>query len=226
MSASPAGRQGRARGRLVEAGRVLLWAAVGALATPLDELHQATGITVYPNPDWVGERLPLSPAYAAGGTLFYLSYAVLFRRELAAIPRRGMLGGRPLGALSTLAAFALFALAYAASALGGARGLEGTAWPFATGALLALAALSRLRRRASGKLLLFALAVAALGTGFEWVAVAGGGYAYGVCPAPSCLGAPVPLAWLPALYLHAALLVDDLLGAAGSRPRVAKSAAG
>src|SRR5438045_985287 len=83
----------------------------------------------------------------------------------------------------------------------GAPEVTRTAWPYAlAGGLLAWAVPPLWRARRS-PLPLYAALVMVLGTGFEWLSTSRGGFSYPVCPSRACLGATVPLVWLPLLYV-------------------------
>ncbi len=182
----------------------LLWTALGALATRLDDLHAAAGITTYPDADWIGRVLPFSPVYAGAGLAGFLLYVGLVRP-----PRGGRLGGPPIPRRHAAASVLAFVAAYAlTSLLGGAH--AHAALPFACAALLGGWAAPVVRRQPP-RVLAFLAVVSVAGPAFEWLAVRRGAFAYGVCPAPACLGTDVALVWLPLLYLHAGLLVHRLL---------------
>ena len=191
---------------------LLSWAAIGVLASELDRLHEAAGVIAYPNPDWIGCRLPVSPAYVGAGLAAYAVHALLFGVRPAP---RGILGGAPIDARSALQAAGEFALAYALTALASARALSVTAAPFVCGALLGARAATVLWR-AGGRVILFAALAATAGVAFEWTAVARGGFAYTGAGSTGFFGTPVPLVWLPLLYMHAAIAVHRLLR--GARP--------
>ncbi len=184
------------------------WTLVGAAATVLDRLHAGAGITTYPDPEWVGAALPVSPVYAAAGLFGYVGWVLLVGRGAAP---RGFLGGAPIGPRRALLAVLPFVLAYAATALLSAKGLEDGPWPWACGALLAATAAPSLVRHRRTGLPVFAVAATVVAVGFEALAASRGAFAYGICPSSACLGAPVAVAWLPWLYVHAALCVHGLL---------------
>jgi hypothetical protein len=198
----------RLRGRRPAA--YLSWIVLGGVGTYVDKIHEAAGVVAYPNRGWIGERFFVSPVYVAAGLLMFAAYTVMVGHPRAA--RQGLLGGRPLALLDVASALCFWMVAYQVSAILGAPERLGTAWPFVlAGGLFAWALPPLWRGRRSG-LPLYALVVAVAGTGFEWAATSRGGFSYPVCPSDACLGATVPLLWLPLLYVHAALFVHRMMG--------------
>jgi hypothetical protein len=183
----------------------LSWALVGALGTYVDGIHERLGVVAYPNHEWIGERLPVSPVYMMATVGFFILYtAVVGHRGI----RQGIFGGRKLSGIDLGYAMGSWILAYCVSGFLGAAG----GWPLAGAALLALWAFPTLWKARRTKLPIFAFLVAVLGTTFEWSATSQGMFVYPVCPAPICMGATVPMGWLFILYLHAAIFVHRLLG--------------
>jgi len=195
------------RGRSVRA--YLSWLVLGGVGTYVDKIHEASGVVAYPNAGWIGERFFVSPVYVGAGIGMFALYTLVVGHHRG---RQGWMGGRPLSAIDFMGALGLWMVAYQVSGLLGAPERTQGAWPYAlAGGLLAWAVPPLWRGRRSG-LPAYAVLVAALGTGFEWLATLEGGFAYPVCPSRACLGATVPLVWLPALYLHAALFVHRMMG--------------
>jgi hypothetical protein len=187
----------------------IAWATLGAFGTYADRIHQWSGVSAYPNSQWVGELLPISPVYVGAGVGFFALYIAIVGL------RRGsdaLFGGADRSPAEVFYAVAALLAAYAVTALGGGAG-RGDGWsPFiAAGVLAGWAAPSfwRLRRT---RVPLYAAAVVALGVGFEWMVTLHGGFMYPVCPAAACLGTSVPMLWLPLLYAHVALFFHRLAG--------------
>lgn len=188
----------------------LSWIVLGGIGTYADKIHEAAGVVAYPNRGWIGERFFVSPVYVAAGLLMFAAYTLTVGHPRAG--RQGLFGGRPLAMLDVVSAACLWLVAYQVSAVLGAPELGGTAGPFVlAGGLFAWALPPLWRGRRSG-LPFYALLVAAAGSGFEWAATVEGGFHYPVCPSDACLGATVPLLWLPLLYVHAALFVHRMMG--------------
>ena len=185
------------------------WLLLGAIATQLDKLHEFAGVTVYPDPEWISCKLPFSPIYAAGGLAAYGAYALVV--GFPAAPR-GFLGGAQLTTAWVLRAVGEFTAAYALTAVLSGRALATTPGPFLCGAVLAIWAAPTIWRLRGTPFPLFAGLGVLIGVGFEWIAVARGAYGYGIASSPAFFGTPVPLAWLPCLYMHAAICVHRLLG--------------
>jgi len=187
----------------------LSWVVLGGAGTYVDKIHEVAGVVAYPNAGWVGERWFVSPVYVGAGIGMFALYTLVLGHPRG---RQGVFGGRPLRPIDFFAALAFWMAAYQVSALLGAPEVTATAWPYAlAGGLLAWAVPPLWRGRRTG-LPLYALLVAVLGTGFEWLSTSRGGFTYPVCPSRACLGATVPLVWLPLLYVHAALFVHRMLG--------------
>lgn len=200
----------------------LSWLVLGGIGTYVDKLHEVAGVVAYPNTGWVGERFFVSPVYVGAGLGGFALYTLVVGHHRG---RQGWLGGRPLRPIDFVAALAFWMAAYQVSALLGAPERTRTAWPYAlAGGLLAWAVPPLWRGRRSG-LPVYALLVAVLGTGFEWFSTREGGFAYPVCPSRACLGATVPLVWLPVLYVHAALFVHRMMGGTRAVRRVLVHAA-
>lgn len=182
------------------------WLVLGGIGTHVDKIHEHFGVVAYPNPSWIGERLPVSPVYLAAAVGFFVLYTVVVGHRGRA---QGLFGGRPLSAKDFLFAFCSWIAAYT---LTGWLGSLGGIWPFVAAGILMVWAAPDLWAARRTWMPLFAALVATLGVGFEWTATAGGAFAYPVCPAPECLGTTVPALWLLALYVHAALYVHRMLG--------------
>jgi hypothetical protein len=184
------------------------WFVLGAVGTAFDKIHAVAGVTVYPDPQWIGERLPVSPAYVAAGVCSFILYVLM-----VGLPRgpRGPLGGRPIDPGRAAASLGAFLAAYALTSILSGKGREQGPLPWVCAAALLAWALPSLLRDRDPRFWAYALAVSVIGPSFEWAAVAGGGFAYGICPSTACAGAPVAIVWLPLLYLHYALLVRRLL---------------
>ncbi|HVE86212.1 MAG TPA: hypothetical protein VND93_25320 [Myxococcales bacterium] len=187
----------------------LSWVVVGGIGTYVDKIHEAAGVVAYPNARWVGERFFVSPVYVGAGLGMFVLYTLVVGHHRG---RQGVLGGRPLRVIDFAAALGFWMAAYQGSALLGAPERTRTAWPYALAGGLVAWAIPPLWRGRRSALPMYAALVAVLGTGFEWMATRSGGFAYPVCPSHACLGATVPLVWLPALYLHAALFVHRMMG--------------
>jgi hypothetical protein len=182
------------------------------VGTYVDQIHEAFGVVAYPNPDWIGEKLPVSPAYLAATTGFFTLYTLVVGHQRSA--PQGWLGGEPVRVTDIAYALICWLVVYTLSGALGAPAAAHTLWPWIGGAALAVTALPPLWQQRGSRLPLFALLVVVTGTGFEWAATSRALFAYPVCPSPACGGATVPLAWLPMLYLHAALFMHRLLGGA------------
>lgn len=187
----------------------LCWLALGGIGTYVDKIHEAAGVVAYPAADWVGERFFVSPVYVGAGLLMFSVYTLVVGHHRG---RQGLFGGRQLGAIDVAGALGLWMIAYQVSAVMGAPELTQTAWPYALAGGLVAWAVPPLWRGRRTRLPLYAVLVAIAGTSFEWFATSRGGFEYPVCPSDACLGATVPLVWLPALYLHAALFVHRMMG--------------
>jgi hypothetical protein len=184
------------------------WFALGAAGTAFDKIHSVAGVTVYPDPQWIGERLPISPAYVAAGVCSFILYVLMVGLPTG---RRGVLGGRPISVWQVALAFWSFVAAYGLTSLLSGKGREQGPLPWVCAAALLAWALPSLWRDRDRRFWAYAVAVSIIGPSFEWIAVAQGGFAYGICPSTACAGAPVAIVWLPLLYLHYALLVRRLL---------------
>jgi hypothetical protein len=182
---------------------------MGAFGTYADRIHQWAGVSAYPNAEWIGELLPISPVYVGAGVGFFALYTVVvgLRRGSSAL-----LGGAERSPAEIFYALAGLLAAYAVTALGGGAG-RGNGWgPFVTAAVLGLWAAPSFWRLRRTRVPLYAGMVVALGVGFEWMVTLNGGFVYPVCPATACMGAPVPILWLPLLYAHVALFFHRLAG--------------
>jgi hypothetical protein len=187
----------------------LAWAGVGCVGTYVDKIHERLGVVAYPDPTWIGERLPVSPVYVAATLGFFTLYTGLVGHR--AQPQ-GLFGGARLRPLDFAYAHVSWIVAYCVSGvLGSPRWAEGVA-PWACAVLLAAWAAPALWSARKTRLPLFAAAMAVMGVSFEWAATARALFTYPVCPSRACQGATVPLVWLPLLYVHAALYVHRMLG--------------
>jgi hypothetical protein len=185
----------------------LSWLLLGGAGTYVDKIHEHFGVVAYPNHDWVGERLPVSPAYLMATLGFFILYtAVVGHRGR----NQGIFGGPPLRAVDLGYALSCWVAAYVVSGWFGAA--RSGALPFIGALFLAAWAAPTLWRARRTQLPVFALLVVAMGVGFEWTATLQGAFAYPVCPSTACAGTTVPIVWLSWLYVHAAIFVHRMLG--------------
>ncbi len=187
----------------------LAWLAVGGVGTYVDRIHENLGVVAYPNPDWIGDSLPVSPVYLGATVGFFLLYTLVVGHRGRA---QGLFGGRPLAPLDLIFAHSSWIAAYVVSGYLGAPERANGILPFVCAAVLLLWAAPDLWAARRTWLPLYAVLLGIFGTGFEWLATRGGGFAYPVCPSAACLGASVPAVWLFCLYIHAALYVHRMLG--------------
>jgi hypothetical protein len=185
----------------------MFWGAVG---TYIDGIHEAFGVVAYPNPEWLGEKLPVSPAYLAATTGFFALYTLIVGHRPDS--PQGYLGGEPVRVKDIVYALSSWLAIYVACGFLGAPARSNTFWPWVLGLGLLLAAAPTLWRERHTRFPYFALAVAVLGVSFEWSATAHGLFTYPICPSRACLDATVPLVWLPFLYVNAAVFMHRLLG--------------
>jgi len=186
----------------------LAWLAIGSGGTYVDLIHEHLGVVAYPNADWVGEALPVSPAYLAASVGFFLLYTLVVGHRGRA---QGLFGGRPIDALDFALAMGSWLFAYTLTGTLGAPPSEG-AGPWVAAAVLWAWAAPDLWAARRTWLFIFVLLVASMGVAFEWTATATGAFVYPVCPSTACLGTTVPALWLFPLYVHAALCIHRLLG--------------
>lgn len=187
----------------------LAWAIAGGVATHVDKIHEAVGVVAYPDPEWIGEVLPVSPAYVFGSIVFFIAYTVIVGHRGRS---QGVFGGRPITLLEFGLAVASWIVAYTISGVLGASASVRPELPWVGALILLLWALPDLWAARRTRLPLYAAFVAVLGVGFEAAATTTGGFVYPVCPGPECLGTTVPAAWLGLLYVHAALFVHRMMG--------------
>ncbi|HXN82741.1 MAG TPA: hypothetical protein VN883_09705 [Myxococcales bacterium] len=165
---------------------LLLFAIGAVLGTALDHLHVAAAVLAYRSPVLFSQAAWVPPLFGFAAVAF-----VRLRRPFRSPPEERPSFQRVFLSLGG------FAVAYAVTALGSAR-------PWAVAAILVatwglLVAGPGWRRRA-----LYGLALASIGTTFESALSWLGGFHYLV---PTTLLVPV---WLPALYLHASVLMEAL----------------
>jgi hypothetical protein len=165
---------------------LVLFATGAVLGTALDHLHVAAAILAYPSPVFFSQAAWVPPLFGFAAVAF-----VKLRRPFRSPPE-----GRP-SLPRALLSLAAFVAAYAVTALGSGRPLAVAAILLATWALLVAG--PGWQRRA-----LYGLSLAAIGTIFESALSWLGGFHYLI---PTTLRVPV---WLPALYLHASLLMEAL----------------
>lgn len=185
------------------------WAIVGALGTYADKIHQTAGVSAYPNSDWIGELLPISPVYVFAGVGFFALYVAVVGL------RRGhdaLFGGAERSPGEFIYAMAAALAGYAVTALCGGAGQTNGWAPFVGTGVLALWAAPSYWRLRHTRVPLYGALVVLFGCGFEWLATQGGGFQYPACPSTECLGTPVPMLWLPLLYAHVALFFHRLAG--------------
>src|SRR6266513_2769909 len=70
----------------------LAWLVFGGLGTYVDKIHEHLGVVAYPNKEWVGESLPVSPVYLCASVLLFLVYTVVVGHRSR---QQGLFGGRP-----------------------------------------------------------------------------------------------------------------------------------
>src|SRR5689334_429498 len=92
MLESPVTRRLRSR----RPAAFLSWMALGALGTYVDKIHEHFGVVAYPNAEWIGNRLPVSPAYVIAGLGFFFLYTAVVGHRGAV---QGVFGGPPLRAV-------------------------------------------------------------------------------------------------------------------------------
>ena len=165
---------------------LVLFAAGAVLGTSLDHIHVATAVLAYPAPFAFAEALWVPPLFG----LAAVSFVRLWQPLRSSADRKPSLA-------RVLAALAVFAAAYAVTGLAGDSALF--VWGVLLPAWVASIAGAGWRRRA-----IYGIAVAAVGTAFESALCWVGGFHYLV---PTSLRVPL---WLPALYLHASLLLRQL----------------
>jgi hypothetical protein len=168
------------------AAYLLLFAAGAVLGTALDHIHVATAVLAYSAPFAFAQAFWVPPLFGIAA----VSFVRLWQ------PLRSTADRKPSFA-QVLAAFAVFAAAYAITGL--ARDSALFVWAVLLPAWIASIAGRGWRRRA-----VYGLVVAASGTAFESALCWLGGFHYLV---PTSLRVPL---WLPALYLHASLLLRQL----------------
>ena len=168
--------------------RLILFFVGGVVGAWLDHLHVSFGVLGYPAPVLFDQPVWVVPLFGSAALILVLGHA-LFRNSGEARPTLPQV----------TSSIATFTLAYFATAAGNSRPnfillLLTASWGL-------LAAGPGFRKRA-----LYCVAIAAGGTLFEiFLSRVLGGFAYRV---DRPLGG-VPI-WLPALYLHAALLTRQL----------------
>lgn len=167
-------------------------ALLGAVAGPLfDQIHVQLGVLHYPRPDILGQPLWVYPQFAVASVLMALSY----RLALPWLPARER---TPVGPGQVLVAMAVFVGLYFCTAL---------FWRHEWLLAAALVALFVARVAFDGGWPATAHAVVCAAVGVTWEASisALGAFAYDVDR--SLFGVP---AWLPGLYLHAALFLRQV----------------
>jgi hypothetical protein len=165
---------------------VLLFLGVGLIGTICDQIHVQFAVLTYPAPFLLGQAFWVPILFGASGVLLAASYVPLARLAPRDEPRPSRL------------AFLLAALTFVAAYF--ATGIwKGSPVPLAVG--LTLAWIAILAARFSLDRLVFGIAVAAGGVAVETALSSAGGFHYSVAKE---LGR-VPI-WLPALYLHVAVL--------------------
>lgn len=185
------------------------WLFMGGVGTYIDKIHEWLGVVAYPNKDWVGEQLPVSPAYLSATIGFFLLYTLVVGHRGRS---QGLFGGKPISWADFALSMGSWIAAYTVTGILGAPG-NSTGWtPWLAMALLWAWAAPDLWSARRTWLFVFVLLVAALGVGFEWTATSNGAFSYPVCPSEACLGTTVPALWLAPLYVHAALFIHRLLG--------------
>jgi hypothetical protein len=169
---------------------VLLFLIVGVLGTACDQIHVQFEVLAYPSPFLLGQALWVPLVFGAASVFIVASYAPF--RRLA--PR-----DEPPPSAAALAFVAAdFLAAYFATGI-----FKGTPVALALGLTLAWVAV--LAARFSLDRVLFGLAVALGGVLVETALSALGGFHYNFPYDGARALGHVPL-WLPALYLHVALL--------------------
>ncbi len=185
------------------------WLAVGCIGTWIDKIHEHLGVVAYPDKEWIGEQLPVSPIYLGATVGFFLLYTwVVGHRGRA----QGLFGGRPLSFADLVFAHGSWIFAYCVTGYLGAPERTHGVLPWVCAAVLAVWAAPDLWAARRTWLPLYAFLLACLGVGFEWTATRHGAFVYPICPSAPCLGASVPVVWLSMLYVHAALYVHRMLG--------------
>jgi hypothetical protein len=194
---------------------LFIWTLIGTSMGILDEMHTHWGVIVHGN-NWVAKYFPsfLSPNYALGGLGIYLLYMLTvgidnrnFRMQSA------ILGGKELSLSSFLWNYFKFFIMYFMTAIFCQEGNQHGLFPTLCGLLLALFGWMEIKKtRNPGKLIIFLLAEMILGCGFEWfMCTHEHGFRHGNCPSFSCFGTPIPVVWLPFLYMHAGLFIHNTL---------------
>jgi len=185
------------------------WALLGGVGTWADRIHQWAGVSAYPNSDWIGEILPVSPVYVFAGVGFFALYIVVVGLRKGS---DALLGGADRSPAEVAYAITALLAAYAVTALAAGNG-RGHGWgPFIGAAILGAWAAPSYWRLRWTRVPIYGALVIALGCSFEWVVTSQGGFVYPVCPNVSCLGTTVPMLWLPLLYAHVALFFHRLAG--------------
>ena len=179
--------------------RLLVFVLGGIAGAGLDQIHVRSGVLSYPAPSappplrqpwWVAPQFG-----AAFVAIVEAATRVARGRAAGAGPARAGPTGKP----ATVAGDAAWFL--------GAYGASGAfrRWPKALAAAMYLSWAGRmLRRRQRGRTALFALALAAGGSGYEHALSGTGAFTYAE---PDVGNIPC---WLPGLYLHGAPLALDL----------------
>ena len=191
----------------------IAWAIMGGIGTWADKIHQLGQVSAYPNAEWIGERVPVSPVYVAAGVGFFALYAVVvgLRKGTPAL-----WGGASRTVLEVLKTCAGLLAAYTVTAVAAGLRHRYDIGPFFAAAVLALWAAPSYWKLRKTRVPLYGALVMILGTSFEWIATSHGAFVYPVCPATPCLGATVPLVWLPLLYAHVGLFFHRLAGGPNS----------
>jgi len=196
----------------------LLWALLGGCFTILDKFHMDNGITAYKD-RWIDKVYPLmdyfSPYYAIGGIGFFIFYVLI-----VGIPKSdkiSFLGSSSCTPLRFLWNCVCFIFSYYLTAVLSSKGKENSMEPYLCAVILAAISLFNIYITKeyihSWKgFLVYVVLVMTVGTLFEATMVLlETGFYYAICPSSACLGAPVPIVWLPLLYNHVALHVHNTL---------------
>lgn len=164
---------------------LVLFVAGAIVGTLLDQIHVRWGVLSYAHPVFLGQAWWVWPQYGMATVLAYMA-------------ARPVVLHQPSLGRSALQDFLWFGGAYFLTAL-----LQ--AWSaFVLGLLLVTWGARVWRSTGRARIILYSLALACVGTGYEWVLTRAGAFSYNH---PDIRGLPI---WLPGLYLQAGIFALSL----------------
>lgn len=193
----------------------LSWFLIGGMTTFMDEIHIYFNIIDHSD-NFIHKTFPFffSPNYAIGGLLFYHFYILFtdFKNQIIKDENESFLGGKSFNLKHFIKQFFIMLNCYSLTGLLGSDYFSDTIISFITPIILISISYFNTPNLFRKDKIGFLASSIILGTSFEFImGLLPIGFKYKICPSMSCLYSPIPILWLPCLYLCACSFIHSIL---------------